>query len=88
MKTKGIAYILTNLSMPNYIKIGVTTTTVQERMRSLDCTSVPLPFACHFAIEVNDVFYVEKLIRKVFKDCRTRKNREFFTISPESAVRR
>ena len=40
-----IVYILINQSMPDYVKIGKTSTTVEERMRSLSSHSgVPLPF--------------------------------------------
>ena len=40
----SIVYILTNEAMPGLIKIGLTNATVEQRMLSLDTTSVPLPF--------------------------------------------
>jgi hypothetical protein len=40
----SIVCTLTNESMPGYIKIGRTGTSVEQRMRELDKTSTPLPF--------------------------------------------
>ena len=49
-----IVYILTNEAMPDMVKIGITSTTVEERMKSLQSTGVPLPFTCYYAAEVED----------------------------------
>ncbi len=40
----GIVYILTNDSMPGIIKMGITDESIQDRMKSLDNTSIPTPF--------------------------------------------
>ncbi|MDR3144008.1 MAG: GIY-YIG nuclease family protein [Puniceicoccales bacterium] len=84
--SKGIVYVFTNQSMPGYIKIGVTTSSVAERLQSLDTANVPLPFSCYFAMEVSNCKGVEKLIHQTFDSSRVRPNREFFTVSPESVV--
>lgn len=39
-----IIYILTNESMPEYIKIGFTTTSVEERIKQLDRTKYTVTF--------------------------------------------
>lgn len=83
---EGIIYILTNDAMPDYIKIGMTQTAVEQRMAELDKTSIPLPFRCHYAVHVVNVREAEKLIHDIFGDYRTRPNREFFTVSPERVV--
>ena len=83
--SKGIIYIFTNDAMPSVIKIGITTD-IKRRMRELDTTGIPLPFRCHYAIEIEDYDIKEKLIHDAFSDHRVRKNREFFTLSPERAV--
>ena len=83
--SKGIIYIFTNDAMPNIIKIGITTD-LKQRLQSLDTTATPLPFRCHYAIEVEDYEVKEKLIHDGFADHRIRANREFFTLSPERAV--
>lgn len=78
-----IVYILTNEAMPGYVKIGKTKSGLSQRLRQLDVTSLPLPFECFFAAKVADCDVVERLLHDAFADRRTRKNREFFEISPE-----
>lgn len=82
----GTVYILTNDSMPGIIKIGITETSVDERIKTLDNTSLPLPFRFYFAIESNRYKEIEKLAHNTFSDYRIRENREFFRIDPERAV--
>lgn len=79
----GIVYILKNESMPGFVKVGMTENSVEERMKQLDTTGVPVPFECFYAREVEDMQPVEKLLHDVSLDARTRRNREFFQIDPE-----
>lgn len=79
----GIIYILTNEAMPGYAKIGKTTTSVEQRMRELDTSGVPLPFECFYAARVADCNKAERLLHDAFGDHRVRTRREFFRISPE-----
>jgi len=80
-----IVYVLINEAMPGYVKIGKTTD-LEQRIRSLDNTSVPLPFECFYAARVNDSAFVEKNLHDAFADVRVRKNREYFEISPDRIV--
>nr|WP_321359140.1 GIY-YIG nuclease family protein [uncultured Hyphomonas sp.] len=80
---EGIIYILTNEAMPGYVKIGKTTSSVEQRMRELDTTGIPLPFECFFAGRVANCHVAEKLLHDAFSDHRVRSRREFFQISPE-----
>lgn len=80
-----IIYILINEAMPGYVKIG-RTTNLEQRIRSLDTTSVPLPFECFYACTVSDSQFVERQLHDAFMDHRIRSSREFFEISPERAV--
>jgi hypothetical protein len=80
-----IIYILINEAMPGYVKIG-RTTNLEQRIRSLDTTSVPLPFECFYACTVKDSVFVERQLHDAFLDHRVRSSREFFEISPERAV--
>jgi hypothetical protein len=83
----GKVYILTNDLMPGIIKIGITELeTVEERIKSLDNTSVPIPFRFHFAIETDKHKEIEKLIHDAFSGYRIRNSREFFKMDPERAV--
>jgi hypothetical protein len=81
----SIVYILTNESMPGYIKIGRTDTSVQQRMAELDKTSVPLPFQCFYAARVDDYAKVERTLHTAFGDARVRASREFFQLDPYRA---
>ena len=76
-----IVYVLTNESMPGYIKIGKTTD-LERRMKEIDNTSVALPFECFHASVVKDMNYVEKQLHEAFSDHRVRASREFFELSP------
>lgn len=77
-----IVYILTNEAMEGLVKIGRTTTSVEQRIKELDNTSVPLPFQCFYAGEVKDSAFVESHLHQAFSDKRVRSNREFFRIDP------
>lgn len=75
-----IVYILVNEAMDGYVKIGKTSD-LEQRMRTLDNTSVPLPFECVYAAIVKDSDFVERQLHDAFSDFRVRDNREFFKVS-------
>lgn len=77
-----IVYCVENPAMPGLVKIG-TTNDLEQRLRSLDNTSVPLPFLCVVAMEVDDAGEAEQLLRDVFSDHRVRRSREFFEVGAE-----
>jgi hypothetical protein len=85
MDMAEIVCVLINEAMPGYAKIG-RTDNLEQRIRSLDNTSVPLPFECFYAARVNDAAFVEKQLHDAFADFRVRKNREYFEISPDRVV--
>ena len=80
----AIVYILTNESMPDTIKVGITEN-LDRRVRELDNTSTPLPFECYYAVEVENASAIEKKIHEGLDDKRVRQNREFFNATPEQA---
>lgn len=82
MENNEIVYILINEAMQGYCKIG-RTTNLENRIRSLDTTGVPLPFECFYACTVADANFVEKQLHDAFGDNRVRSNREWFEIAPE-----
>lgn len=77
-----IVYVLTNEAMPDLVKIGCTTASVEDRIRSLDTTGIPLPFQCFYAGQVPNARLVEQRIHRIFSDKRIRQNREFFRVDP------
>lgn len=81
----GIVYCLENSEMPDLVKIGQTAD-IEKRLRQLDNTSVPVPFTCVLALEVEGAQDVERLLHDTFSDHRVRKSREFFRVSPQRVV--
>lgn len=82
-----IIYILTNEAMPGYVKIGKTSTSLEQRIRELSgSTSVPLPFTCYYACTVKNAAFVERQLHDAFDNNRINPRREFFQISPERVV--
>jgi hypothetical protein len=80
---EGIIYVLTNEAMPGHVKNGKTATSVAERIRQLDNTSLPYPFECFYAARVQVMDSAERLIHDAFADSRVNPRREFFSIDPE-----
>ncbi len=54
-----IVYVLTNEAIEGWVKIGRTSTSVEQRIKELDNTSPPLPFQCFYAAEVTNATIVE-----------------------------
>lgn len=82
-----IVYVLTNPAMPGLVKIGKTTQSeVEDRMRQLYGTGVPVPFDCAFACHVKDAGEVEKAIHFAFGSSRINPNREFFRVEAERVI--
>ena len=83
----GIVYILTNAAMPGLIKIGRTKQNDPKvRLSQLFNTSVPVPFDCVLAKQVDNPQIIESRLHKVFGPYRVTSGREFFKILPEQAV--
>ncbi|HJW03313.1 MAG TPA: GIY-YIG nuclease family protein [Azospira sp.] len=86
-KPTQIVYVLTNPAMPGLVKIGKTTQLeVEERMKQLYSTGVPVPFDCAFACKVKDATEVEKALHFAFGMTRINPNREFFRLEPERVI--
>ena len=82
---RQIVYVLTNSCMDNVIKIG-RTDNLDQRLKDLYKTNVPLPFECFFACTVKDSEFVERNIHDAFEDKRISPKREFFEIDPNHVV--
>ena len=88
-KESGYVYILTNPSFrEDWVKIGKTKN-MEERLRTLDNTSVPLPFEIFATLKTTKYNEAEKLVHRYierFTNLRIRNNREFFNVKPEEAL--
>ncbi len=88
-KQPGYVYILTNPSFrEDWIKIGKTTN-MEERLRTLYNTSLPLPFEVFATLKTSKYNEAEKLVHHYierFTNLRIRNNREFFNVKPEEAL--
>ena len=82
-----IIYILINEAMPGYVKIGKTSTSLEQRIKELSSsTSIPLPFTCFYACTVKDSAFVEHQLHDAFDNNRINPRREFFQIAPQRVV--
>ena len=82
----NIVYVLTNPAMPGIVKIGMTDKNdVQDRMKDLYTTGVPLPFECAIARQLDDVeaARLEGALHRAFGPSRVNPSREFFQIESE-----
>lgn len=88
-KGPGYVYILTNPSFrEDWVKIGKTID-LKGRLRTLDNTSVPLPFEVFATLKTAKYNEAEKLVHRYierFTNLRIRDNREFFNVKPEEAL--
>lgn len=88
----GIVYILSNVAMPGYIKIGRTDGNSQkdvlDRMRELYTTGVPRLFNCEYAAIVDDPVKVESAVLYAFDLLRVNPRREFLEGIDPVRVRR
>lgn len=88
-KQPGYVYILTNPSFrEDWIKIGKTTN-MEERLRTLYNTSLPLPFEPFATLKTAKYNEAEKLVHHYierFTNLRIEKKREFFNVKPEVAL--
>jgi hypothetical protein len=81
----GFVYVLGNVAMPNYYKIGCTERAPHRRAAELSATTaIPQDFDVLFYIEIDDYQAAEKSIHEWLADFRTNPGREFFHLEPEN----
>ena len=85
---KGYLYILSNPSMPDLLKIGFTTRSVDERIAELNSsTGVPENFVLEAYFGSNTPENDERLLHRRLNNYRTNKSREFFQIPILDAIK-
>jgi hypothetical protein len=71
MLDEGYIYVISNEAMPNLYKIGMTKKDdIRERISGLQTSGVPFPFDCEFAMKVQNVEKIEKLLHETFGEHR------------------
>lgn len=89
MTNQGYVYILSNISMPGLLKIGMTRLDPTKRVKELSSsTGVPTPFNLVYYREFNDCVAAEFEIHSILaaKGLRYNDQREFFTIDTTDAI--
>lgn len=83
----GYVYVLKNECMPGLIKIGITDN-MQERMRTLNNTSVPVQFEAVYTCKVSrdDMRKIETALHKAFSPDRVNPKREFFRMDADRVI--
>ena len=76
---RGSVYIFYTQAYPKPVyKIGSTYKNPVERAEELSSTEMLYPYEVEYTMKIHDAEYYEKLIHKLLKDYRIRKDREFF----------
>jgi hypothetical protein len=84
---QGYLYILSNESMPGIYKVGITSRTVEERVKELsNSTSIPTPFKIEKCYLVPNCQKAEEIVHKELKQFRISNNREFFKTDLQSLI--
>lgn len=80
----GWIYVMSNKSMPNIYKIGMTTTTPERRAKELYSSSgVPTPFKVELAYYSHSPREDESRVHRILSEFRVNEAREFFETSLE-----
>lgn len=78
----GWLYYLSNRETPDIAKIGMTTRTIEGRVREINgATGILHPFGVRACWRVREPAVVERLIHEVLGENRIRRDREFFRVS-------
>ena len=85
----GYIYILSNPSMPNVYKVGLTTNSISKRIQELNTTGVPRAFKLEKLFEVpeKDLRRIERLAHQKLKKKDLHHGKEFFEGSIAECVR-
>lgn len=84
---EGWIYILSNREYPQLLKIGMTTRSVETRIKEINAaTGVVFPYSTRKVIRVTNPSEVEKQLHNALSEYRVRQDREFFKIEYSKAI--
>lgn len=83
----GYIYVLSNDGFDGFLKIGVTTRSVEKRVSELNKGVSSLTnFKIEYSIHTENAFLIEKKIHDVLNYCRVKENKEFFKLEVSDAI--
>jgi hypothetical protein len=82
----GFVYVLTNVAMPDLVKVGLTHNLPEERAGALFSTGVPVAFKVDFRAVTSWPRQVEKRAHEILNQYRYNKAREFFQVDVQEAI--
>lgn len=82
----GYVYILSNISMPNLVKIGKTRRGGRHRAKEIYQTGVPTPFTLEYEVYTHDCDQLELYAHEHLNAFRVNNDREFFKIDVVKAI--
>ena len=85
-KDGGYVYIFTNNAYPGLIKIGMTTSSSERRLRSVNGSGVVDDWQVAWDYHCFRPWDLEQIVHEKFDDLRERKNREFFRIDIKPVI--
>jgi hypothetical protein len=86
---EGYIYILSTREQSQFLKIGVTTRSVEQRVKEINsATGVVIPFGVRAVWPVRDPERTEKEIHAMLSPYRVRADREFFQIGYQQACKK
>lgn len=81
----GFVYVLTHPRIPGLVKIGYTTTTVEQRVAEIN-HGAGVPGGFHIYFSIASSHQTEQLIYRKLSEFRHSRNKKFFELKPEVAV--
>ena len=85
--TPEYIYVMVNKSIPNQVKIGLTTLTPKQRAKQLFNTSIATPWEVKFSFKCFRSRLLEAEIYNYFKINRVNDNREMFYLNVPTAIK-
>lgn len=80
----GYLYCFSNESLKNLYKIGMTTRTIEDRLKEANSSTWnPDKFKMELCVRVNNVEEREKMVHKLLEEYRSNSRREFFEVPLE-----
>jgi hypothetical protein len=84
MDNKGFIYVMTNDSMPDLVKVGMSKKVPTERAKELEDTGVPKPYVVQYYAFFDDISQAEKEAHKALSEYHY--NKEFFKTDVATAI--